>query len=257
MVLTRAGSLWVTLLFALALAALHLWAPRIRAFLPIPTQAASSFGGGVAAAYVFLYLLPRLAEGNQAVARALQERVESSALSSLGLFFVALLGFFVFYVLERVTHTAEPGRREASRFVFVAHLSFFALYSALVAYTLATKLRAGLIPGVLFAVAMGLHLLATDHVLADHFPTRLTTGARLVLVVGPLTGWAAAVVAQPTSTLLVSVLTAFLGGAVLLNVFNDELPPERHASFAWFTIGLAAYTVLITATTFAAKAGAA
>jgi hypothetical protein len=33
-----------------------------------------------------------------------------------------------------------------------------------------------------------------------------------------------------------------LGGAILLNVFVDELPPERHTSLGWFTIGLITYT---------------
>jgi hypothetical protein len=31
---------------------------------------------------------------------------------------------------------------------------------------------------------------------------------------------------------VINTLTAFLGGAILLNVFIDELPPERHSSLA-------------------------
>jgi hypothetical protein len=61
----------------------------------------------------------------------------------------------------------------------------------------------------------------------------------------------------PTSTLLVNLLTALLGGAILLNVFVDELPPERHSSFAWFMAGLVAYAGLLTAATYLTKVGAA
>lgn len=65
-----------------------------------------------------------------------------------------------------------------------------------------------------------------------------------------------AVVAQPTGVLM-NVLTAFLGGGILLNVFVDELAPERHASFTWFTVGLAAYSGLLAIATFTTDVGAA
>lgn len=54
-----------------------------------------------------------------------------------------------------------------------------------------------------------------------------------------------------------TLLTALLGGAILLNVFVDELPPERHSSFAWFMAGLVAYAGLLTAATYLTKVGAA
>ena len=74
-------------------------------------------------------------------------------------------------------------------------------------------------PALLFAVAMGLHIFATDHVLAEHFPVRLTCRWRFALAGGALTGWLVAVAVQPTGTPLINTLTAFLGGAILLNVF--------------------------------------
>ena len=78
MTLSRTSAVWATLAVALALSAVHLFAPRIRRRLPLTSQAVTSFGGGVAATYVFLYLLPRLAEGNQAVAAVLGDKVHST-----------------------------------------------------------------------------------------------------------------------------------------------------------------------------------
>ena len=124
-------------------------------------------------------------------------------------------------------------------------------------YTLATKWQAGAMPALLFAVAMGLHIFATDHVLAEHFPVRLTGRWRFVLAGGALTGWLVAVAIEPTGTPLINTLTAFLGGAILLNVFIDELPPERHSSFGWFVAGLVAYALLLIFATVAGKPGAA
>ena len=124
-------------------------------------------------------------------------------------------------------------------------------------YTLATKWQAGAMPALLFAIAMGLHIFATDHVLAEHFPVRLTGRWRFVLAAGALTGWLVAVAVQPTGIPLINTLTAFLGGAILLNVFIDELPPERHSSFGWFVAGLVAYALLLIFATVAGKPGAA
>jgi hypothetical protein len=62
----------------------------------------------------------------------------------------------------------------------------------------------------------------------------------LVLAGWALTGWLVAVAVQPTGTPLINTLTAFLGGAILLNVFIDELSPERHSSFGWVVAGLVA-----------------
>jgi hypothetical protein len=62
---------------------------------------------------------------------------------------------------------------------------------------------------------------------------------------------------QPTGTPLINTLTAFLGGAILLNVFIDELPPERLSSFGWFVAGLGAYALLLIFATVAGKPGTA
>ena len=193
MTLSRTSAVWATLAVALALSAVHLFAPRIRRRLPLTSQAVTSFGGGVAAAYVFLYLLPRLAEGNQAVAAVLGDKVRSTPLAGLATSLVALLGFVTFYALERVTHRSQRGTAEPTRAVFLVQLAFFAAYSGLMTYTLATKWQAGALAALLFAIAMGLHIFATDHVLAEHFPVRLTGRWRFVLAGGALTGWVVAV----------------------------------------------------------------
>jgi hypothetical protein len=161
-------------------------------------------------------------------------------------------------LLLELSHPALPvPQLTALKCLFLVQLAFFAAYSGLVTYTLATKWQAGALPALLFAVAMGLHIFATDHVLAEHFPVRLTGRWRFVLAGGALTGWLVAIAVQPTGTPLINTLTAFLGGAILLNVFIDELPPERHSSFGWFVVGLVAYALLLIFVTVTGKPGAA
>lgn len=55
-------------LAAVALAALHLAAPRIRALPLVPEKRMASFAGGLAVSYVFLHLLPEIAS-NEGVGR--------------------------------------------------------------------------------------------------------------------------------------------------------------------------------------------
>ena len=74
---------WEILLFALILGATHVISPRIFGFRNAQTQA---FGGGLSVAYVFLHLIPSLDASDDVVG----PRV----------YFVALLGFVVFYGLD-------------------------------------------------------------------------------------------------------------------------------------------------------------
>ncbi len=106
---------------------------------------------------------------------------------------------------------------------------------------------------LLFTVAMGLHFVLTDRGLEEHYGTRFSTSARALLAGGLLAGWALAAVFAPTSSLLVSLLTAFLGGSILLNVFKEEIPSNRGSSFGWFTTGLVGYAALLAITTYFAE----
>ncbi|GAA3744774.1 zinc transporter ZupT [Spinactinospora alkalitolerans] len=92
---------------------------------------------------------------------------------------------------------------------------------------------------------MGLHFVLTDRGLVRYHGDRFGLRTRLLLAAALLLGWLLALVAAPTSTLVVSLLTAFLGGSILLNVFKEELPSARRSSLAWFTVGLVLYGVLL------------
>ena len=112
-------------------------------------------------------------------------------------------------------------------------------------------------PALLFAVAMGLHIFATDNVLAEHFPVRLT---RPMAVRARRRGAHRLARRRRRPAHRNSAdqhVDRVLGGAVLLNVFIDELPPERHSSFGWFVAGLVAYALLLIFATVAGKPGAA
>ncbi len=237
---------------ALVLAALHVAAPHIRHFPFVPERQTASFAGGTAVAYVFLHLLPELAAGSEEVGELLDDVVRVTPLLDLGIFVIALAGFTVFYGLERLAQrfrTREGGSPPAA--VFRLHVGSFVVYNGLVTYTMPLRLRTGLLFGLLFAAAMALHFGVTDRGLEEHYQERFENEGRYVLAAAPVAGWLLGWLLAPVSTIVVSVLTAFLGGSILLNVFKEELPADRRSSFPWFLVGLVLYAGLLAATTAA------
>jgi hypothetical protein len=233
------------LAIALVLAALHLAAPRIRRLPFVPERATGSFAGGLAVAYVFLHLLPEIAEGNESIGEALSRVVRPTPLLDLGIFLVALAGFAAFYGLERLADRSQGAAAAAGAGVYWLHLGSFVVYNGLITYTMALRLRTGIAFALLFTVAMGLHFVLTDRSLEEHYPRRFAGSGRLLLAAGLVAGWALAAVFAPTSPVLVAVLTALLGGSILLNVFKEELPSTGRSSYGWFMVGLTLYAGLL------------
>jgi hypothetical protein len=272
---SAAQSVVIALVATLALVGLHLAAPRIRRLPLVPEAATGSFAGGLAVAYVFLHLLPEVAEGNEAIGEALHDVVEPTPLLDLGIFFVALVGFVAFFALQRLAdragahreavfarasspHRTAPGperRGDTSATgggdaaVYWLHLASFMIYNALITYTMPLRVRTGLAFAVLFTVAMGLHFVLTDRELDERYPRRFGRQGRLLLAAALVAGWAIAAAVAPTSALLVALLTALLAGSILLNVFKEEIPSGRRSSFVWFLTGLAVYATLLTVIT--------
>lgn len=252
MELSVTGSIVAAFGITLVLAALHVATPHIRRLPVVPERATGSFAGGIAVAYVFLHLLPELAAGNEAVGEALHDVVRVTPLLDLGIFVVALVGFAAFYGLERLAqHSAGEGAGDPPAGVFRLHLGSFVVYNGLITYTMPLRLRTGVVFGLLFAVAMALHFVLTDRGLEEHYRRRFDNRGRFALAAALVAGWLLAWLFAPTRTVVVSVLTALLGGSILLNVFKEELPSARRSSFAWFLVGLVLYAALLAATTAA------
>lgn len=152
-------SVWIALGLAVILAVLHLAAPRIRGLPFVPERFIGSFAGGLAVAYVFLHLLPEIAAGNEAVGEALSDVIDPTPLMELGIFFVALVGFAFFYGLERLAtkHGEDIRGGGGAPGVYWLHLGSFLVYNGLITYSMALRVRTGLLFALMFTVAMGLH----------------------------------------------------------------------------------------------------
>jgi hypothetical protein len=207
---------WEILLVALILGATHIIAPRIFGFRNARTEA---FGGGLSVAYVFLHLIPSLDASDDVVG----PRV----------YFVALLGFVVFYGLDVLF--LPPKDTHPTR--YHAYLWAFFLYDGLLVFTLALALPPTPILTLVFALSLALDVLDTDLALQAEYGERFVKSGRWVLLAGVAAGYALSLVRRP-DPLVIDILTAALAGFMMFHTFNGQFPAARNKKFPAFLVGL-------------------
>lgn len=231
------------------LALIHLYGGKLRFLAVTPRSIWLSIAGGVSVAYIFVHLLPELAEGQEAIAEA-----AGAGLTFLErhVYLIALLGLVVFYGLDRLA--IQSRRRERQRGnedttpvgVFWLHISSFALYNLVIGYLLLDRLGTGLQSLMVFALAMALHFMVNDYGLREHHKDLYDRIGRWVVAAAVVLGWVLGLTVEFPEA-WVAMLTAFLAGGVVLNVLKEELPEERESRFWALALGAGAYTALLLA----------
>ncbi|MFW5652466.1 MAG: hypothetical protein ACOC0P_00330 [Planctomycetota bacterium] len=270
--LTEVG---VGLVMAAMLAAVHIFANRLSFLDVIPRSRWLSGAGGASVAYVFVHVLPELGEGQEHLVEGL-----GPALSFLEyhIYLVALFGFATFYGLERMAQLHQPRDREKSADhaasgqrssdsaplrsndgpgtdldpapagrsadVFWIHIGSFATYNVLIGYLLLDRQESGMIPLLLFGIAMALHFIVIDHGLREHHRHRYQRIGRWILTAGVITGFLVSLI-YTAPRWAVALVFAIVAGGVILNVIKEELPKERESRFWAFAAGAVAYAVLL------------
>ena len=240
------------LIAALVLGAVHLFAPRLSFVTLVPRSRWLSAAGGVSVAYVFVHLLPELAEGQAALEGEGEGAAPGPLLEFLEhhVYLVALVGLAVFYGVEK--HSLAARRRNQQRSgedrttddAFWLSITSFAVYNAVIGYLL---LRGDLDDGmqlVLYTLALGVHFVINDFALSEHHRDAYRHFARWILAGAVVVGWALGA-ATDVSERVIAVIVAFIAGGVILNVLKEELPGERLAQFWPFAAGALAYAVLL------------
>ncbi|MDP9475389.1 MAG: hypothetical protein M3R38_06815 [Actinomycetota bacterium] len=241
----------ISLLALVGLVAVHLFSGRLRFLDGTPRSIWLSVAGGISVAYVFVHLLPELAEGQESIAEAL-ERGEGLAFLESHVYLVALVGLAVFYGLDRLATTSRRRKREAGKGdstspgVFWLHISSFAVYNFLIGYLLLHRIDTGLGNLLLFFVAMALHFLVNDYGLREHHKEAYLRAGRWVIAAAVVSGWGVGLLTE-IPEVAIAVLTAFLAGGVIMNVLKEELPEERQSRFWAFALGAAMYTMVLLA----------
>src|SRR5690606_34866878 len=152
------GMSWMSMIAVTGLAAVHVFAGKLRFLEGTPRSAWLSVAAGISVAYVFLYLLPELAARQSSLQEAADgffSFVEHHA------YVAALAGLTTFYGLERASKAfrrrAEHGSpHDQGTGIFWTHMLLLAFYNMLIGYLLAKHTgTAGDL--VFFVIAMALH----------------------------------------------------------------------------------------------------
>ena len=243
-------SILVSLLAALGLAVVHLFSGRLRFLEGTPRNIWLSIAGGVSVAYVFVHLLPELAEGQEALAEALGKSF--LALLESHVYLLSLAGLAVFYGLERAASSSRKRKRKeagedlASTGVFWLHVSSFAVYNAIIGYLLLRREEGGPEELFLFFLAMALHFVVNDHGLREQHKSAYHRIGRWVISAAILLGWALGLWVE-VPEFAIAGITAFLAGGIVLNVLKEELPEERESRFWAFALGAVLYSTILLA----------
>jgi hypothetical protein len=174
----------LSLLATVGLAVVHLLSGKLRFLEGTPRSIWLSMAGAVSVAYVFAYLLPELAKGQEAIAETVDEGL---AFLERHVYLLVLLGLITFHGLERAAKVSRGSHREASAKarasgdIFWLHIVSFAVYNLLVGYWLLHRIGTGWEALVLFSVAMASHFVVNDYGLREYHKGLYTRIGRWVL----------------------------------------------------------------------------
>lgn len=200
----------------------------------------ASVGGGAGLSYIFIHLLPELTTGGGTISDAIgMEHFLPNPMTESLLFLITMLGVFIPYALGVI------GRRNRNEWNSSANVGIFALVNYLYAYSLPSLLTTGFTYGVLFTVAIAAHVLLADRTLAKDHPLVFRRRFRWVGSAAVIIGGIHAAAFHPLSDLTLALATAFVGGSLLLSVFQEELPDAKHSRLGWFSLGLCAMSALL------------
>jgi hypothetical protein len=204
-----------------------------------------SAAAGVSVAYVFVDLLPELAEQNKAIVAAAGG--ESALFAERRVYILVLISFVLLYGIQYVVLAArESGDREPKSGVdalYALHLGGYALYSALIGYLLIER-SAWPLALALYTVAMALHFLIVDHALLEEHGAKYADWGRWILAGSVLAGWAVGELA-PLSEVNFARLFAVLAGGVVITSLRSELPDQRRGEFLPFCLGALFFALVL------------
>lgn len=230
-----APDLGVSLIAVLALALIHVLAGRVHRGEEGRSTWLSA-ASGMSVAYVFVYLLPELAEAQELWLEARPHR--RLIWLERQVYLAALVGVLIALGVDRAT--ARPGDRRR----FWLETSSFAVYNLLIGVFSVRLTRP--IPLVLAVLAFGAHFLVNDRTLQARYGRDYERTARWILAAAILAGWLVAVLLRPP-VVVVAPLLALLSGGIILNVIKEELPEQSERRFAALAAGAIGYSLLLLA----------
>lgn len=219
----------------LIFSSVHLWAEKVKSLGASFHARFLSFGGGVAIAYVFIDLLSKLCRNDLIVRKAFAGVLP---FVERHVYIMALAGFLLFFIVDR-TQAAITNKR-----TYLLSIGSYALFNFLIGYAVADKNDPEVQPLILFTIAMGLHYFVNDYSLTEAHGDDYDKMGKWILIVSLFLGWGLGmVIVLPEAA--VALVSAFIGGGVIMNVIRHELPKNNPNSLWFFLLSAVVYTAIL------------
>jgi hypothetical protein len=229
---------------ALVFAATFLVGGRVHPFRSLIRDRRSilSFGAGMSAAYVFVHVMPELHDARHAFAESVSMTLRYEGMA---IYFIALLGFLLFYGLEQQgKRLRDAGAEGAAGPAFKLDLIGFSAYVWLMAYLLVNHFGGSPFSIGLYAIALAFHFLSLDHSLRHEHGEAYERIGRYALAGMALLGWGMGLLFALPGHIL-ALLLAFISGAIIVNSLIMELPAEQGGRFLPFMVGGLVYGLIL------------
>ena len=228
----------------MGLIVVHISSKKLHFLYALPRHRFLSLSSGIAVSYVFVHLLPELNKYQKMLERSLDNSFWSALENHI--YLLALFGLVLFYGLELIVrkNSGKTKERDFSLRLFQLHMVSFFFYNAIIGYLLVKGEYDGKLGLVLFFIAMSVHFIANDWSLRTSHEDVYDRYGRWLLSLAVLFGWAIGRFSE-IPEVMVSLLAAFIAGAIILNVMKEELPEDRQNSLRAFLLGVVFFTILI------------
>ncbi|MGW8370436.1 MAG: hypothetical protein ACWGPN_17375 [Gammaproteobacteria bacterium] len=236
---------WGSLSVVVVLALVHLTIGRWRFLRGDNASLWLSMSAGTALAYVFTYLLPKLADIQA-------ELTDPTALRETLLrnhaYLFALAGLLTYFALQWSTEPRRGPNRKTLRpsIVILLQITGYSFYSLQLGYLTADLPVPGVASYLLLAVVLGLHLMGIDHHLyqrAEHVYDRLL---RYCYVAALVLGWLGGILTDVLET-TVMYSSTFVAGGIIITAIREELPGHDDSRPGAFVLSvIAACTAILT-----------
>lgn len=201
-----------------------------------------SFSSGIAVSYVFVHVMPEISGARETfvASTSLPTRFEGMVV-----YVFALVGFISFYSLDHLSRMARKADAEHRAVPDVnIKVGSFAAYVGLISYLLVNSLDNSPQASALYAVAMAVHFLTTDHALREECGDDYRRRGHYILAGAAVLGWAVGLaVVLPRDVL--ALMLGFLSGGVIVNAAIAELPSDKGGRLLPFVAGAIIYAAIL------------
>jgi hypothetical protein len=218
------------------LMSVHIFFPQFERVLTRRWPNWVSTSGGLAVGYVFIYLLPKL---TVAANHTVDKFPNFPLLSITIIYFFMLLGFVSYWIIDLYSSEDHPLSHHWRK---LQSFSFF-IYNMLIGHLFVSATHMEPLAYLLATFVMALHLAGLNHQYKMWHPDFFVRVLRWLMPLGIIVGAVGGAEAL-LPRWVVNPFTAYVGGAILINVVYYELPRSRGVRVKAFLVGVVLFAVI-------------